>query len=168
MPITRIFCSSHFGSTGAVGHTTTTDPRSRRNRVGRRGGQLLTRAHGSSYGSACPLTCSREEISRGIAAAQSARLLGRSPSTVSRELNRNGGYDRYRAALAETSRPSRWPVGLRSKVTKQLHPILLLGKHMLDTRADFRFRIVGPPHRLGHSAAFRLLVRDMADESILV
>src|ERR1700723_582372 len=46
----------------------------------------------------------REEISRGIAAAQSARstarLLGRSPSTVSRELNRNGGYGRYRAALA--------------------------------------------------------------------
>ena len=47
----------------------------------------------------------REEISRGIAAHQSARsmarLLGRSPSTVSRELNRNGGYDRYRAALAD-------------------------------------------------------------------
>ena len=47
----------------------------------------------------------REEISRRIAAAQSARsmarLLGRSPSTVSRELNRNGGYDRYRAALAD-------------------------------------------------------------------
>ena len=30
-----------------------------------------------------------------------ARLLGRSPSTVSRELSRNGGYDRYRAALAD-------------------------------------------------------------------
>jgi IS30 family transposase len=30
-----------------------------------------------------------------------ARLLGRSASTVSRELKRNGGYDRYRAALAE-------------------------------------------------------------------
>ena len=47
----------------------------------------------------------REEISRGIAAHQSARsmarLLGRSPSTVSRELKRNGGYDRYRAALAD-------------------------------------------------------------------
>ena len=47
----------------------------------------------------------REEISRGIAAHQSARsmarLLGRSPSTVSRELRRNGGYDRYRAALAD-------------------------------------------------------------------
>ena len=30
-----------------------------------------------------------------------ARLLGRSPSTVSREIGRNGGYDRYRAALAD-------------------------------------------------------------------
>src|ERR1035437_9130455 len=59
----------------------------------------------------------REEISRGIAAHQSARsmarLLGRSPSTVSRELSRNGGYDRYRAALADekawvrTRRPKR-------------------------------------------------------------
>ncbi|PPR71855.1 MAG: hypothetical protein CFH03_01816, partial [Alphaproteobacteria bacterium MarineAlpha3_Bin2] len=46
----------------------------------------------------------REEISRGIVAQQSirsmARLLGRSPSTVSRELRRHGGYDRYRAVLA--------------------------------------------------------------------
>src|SRR5262252_3723483 len=38
---------------------------------------------------------------------------------------------------------------------------------MLDTRADFRFRIVGPPHRVGHSAAFRLLAMDVADEAIL-
>ena len=30
-----------------------------------------------------------------------ARLLGRSASTVSRELSRNGGYDGYRAALAD-------------------------------------------------------------------
>ena len=47
----------------------------------------------------------REEISRGIAAHRSARsmarLLGHSPSTVSREIRRNGGYDRYRAALAD-------------------------------------------------------------------
>ena len=47
----------------------------------------------------------REEISRGIAAHQSARsmarLLGRSASTVSRELKRNGGYGGYRAALAD-------------------------------------------------------------------
>ena len=47
----------------------------------------------------------REEISRGITIHQStrsiARLLGRSPSTVSRELRRNGGHDRYRAAPAD-------------------------------------------------------------------
>jgi IS30 family transposase len=47
----------------------------------------------------------REEISRGIVAHQSARsmarLLGHSPSTVSREISRNGGYDRYRAAQAD-------------------------------------------------------------------
>ncbi len=47
----------------------------------------------------------REAISRGIVAHRSARsmarLLGRSPSTVSREINRNGGYDRYRAVPAD-------------------------------------------------------------------
>ena len=47
----------------------------------------------------------REEISRGIVAQRSIRLmaslLGRSPSTVSREVRRNGGYDQYRAALAD-------------------------------------------------------------------
>ena len=47
----------------------------------------------------------REEISRGIAAHRSARSmarsLGHSPSTVSREISRNGGYDRYRAAQAD-------------------------------------------------------------------
>ncbi len=47
----------------------------------------------------------REMISRGVTAHQSARsiakLLGRSPSTVSREMSRNDGYDRYRATLAD-------------------------------------------------------------------
>jgi IS30 family transposase len=47
----------------------------------------------------------REEISRAITGYQStrsiARLLGRAASTVSREISRNGGYDRYRAALAD-------------------------------------------------------------------
>jgi IS30 family transposase len=53
----------------------------------------------------------REVIFRGIAAHRSARsmakLLGRSPSTVNREMNRNGGYDRYRAALADENAWSR-------------------------------------------------------------
>ena len=48
----------------------------------------------------------REEISRGIAAGRSIRRiakgLGRSPSTVSREVRRNGGCGAYRASEADT------------------------------------------------------------------
>ena len=47
----------------------------------------------------------REEISRGVVTGRSIRAmaqsLDRSPSTISREIGRNGGYDRYRASLAE-------------------------------------------------------------------
>lgn len=49
--------------------------------------------------------CEREEISRGIATGNStraiARCLGRAPSTVSREINRNGGRGHYRATTAD-------------------------------------------------------------------
>ncbi|MFQ5936621.1 MAG: IS30 family transposase [Acidiferrobacterales bacterium] len=70
----------------------------------------------------------REEISRGIAAHQSirsmARLLGRSASTVSREVRRNGGYDRYRAALADgrawhrARRPKRCKLALSPRLCR--------------------------------------------------
>ncbi len=47
----------------------------------------------------------REEISRGIAVGRSIRQiaqgLGRAPSTISREIRRNGGSQAYRANLAE-------------------------------------------------------------------
>ena len=49
----------------------------------------------------------REEISRGVAAGESLRMvaaqLGRAPSTVSRELARNGGRSSYRAHRADRS-----------------------------------------------------------------
>jgi len=58
----------------------------------------------------------REEISRGIAAGQSIRQiahgLGRAPSTVSREIRRNGGSQRYRASRADRSA---WERALRPK-----------------------------------------------------
>jgi IS30 family transposase len=61
----------------------------------------------------------REVISRGATAHRSARsiakLLGRSPSTVSREMSRNGGYDRYRATLADESA---WARSRRPKCCK--------------------------------------------------
>lgn len=55
---------------------------------------------------ACALQLSeRELISRGLSAGQSlraiAQTLSRSPSTISREVRRNGGYDRYRALEAD-------------------------------------------------------------------
>jgi IS30 family transposase len=49
----------------------------------------------------------REEISRAVVAGQSirsiARSIGRAPSTISREIKRNGGEDSYRATLADQS-----------------------------------------------------------------
>src|SRR3979411_2867025 len=47
----------------------------------------------------------REMICRGVTAHQSTRstaqVIGRRPTTVSREMSRNGGCDRYGAALAD-------------------------------------------------------------------
>jgi IS30 family transposase len=61
----------------------------------------------------------REEISRGLARGASLRSiaasLGRAASTLSRELRRNGGRDRYRAA---TSDRRAWDRALRPKPCK--------------------------------------------------
>ena len=61
----------------------------------------------------------REEISRGIVAGHSIRsiaiTLGRSPSTVSRELQRNGGRQYYRANRAEQAA---WDRARRAKRCK--------------------------------------------------
>ena len=58
----------------------------------------------------------REEISRGIAAGRSIRRiaqgLGRSPSTISREIRRNGGLQAYRASRADRRA---WARALRPK-----------------------------------------------------
>ena len=84
-------------------------------------GRLFGKEGGSVYGQLAPyggihprprcrsplaLTLAeREEISRGVAAGLSmrctSRLLGRSASTVSREIGRNGGGSAYRATEAE-------------------------------------------------------------------
>lgn len=61
----------------------------------------------------------REEISRGLVAGHSirsiARLLRRAPSTISREIDRNGGPSGYRASLAEQAA---WDRALRPKPCK--------------------------------------------------
>jgi IS30 family transposase len=49
----------------------------------------------------------REEVSRGLAAGWSVRMIAsqlrRAPSTISREIRRNGGAGAYRAAAAQTA-----------------------------------------------------------------
>ena len=68
----------------------------------------------------------REEISRGIVASQTLReiasTLNRSPSTISREIKRNGGVDAYRATQADQSA---WDRAHRPKRCKlAYHPML--------------------------------------------
>jgi IS30 family transposase len=61
----------------------------------------------------------REEVTCGIAAGASARAIaasiGRSPSTVSREIARNGGRTEYRAAAADVSA---WERARRPKMSR--------------------------------------------------
>lgn len=85
--IARLFDRSHGAIAGILSRAGGIRPRQR------------TRSHLS-------LTLSeREDISRGISAGLSMRLIAsqleRSPSTVSREITRNGGYAIYRAAVAD-------------------------------------------------------------------
>ena len=73
----------------------------------------------------------REEISRGIAHGHSVRfiadVLARSPSTICREINKNGGRERYRADVADKSA---WQRGRRPK------PFLLRQNQMLKDLVD--------------------------------
>jgi transposase, IS30 family len=61
----------------------------------------------------------REEISRGVVAGNSIRsiaaVLGRSPSTVSREINRNGGLSQYHASPSDKAA---WDRAHRPKICK--------------------------------------------------
>ena len=61
----------------------------------------------------------REEISRALVAGQSMRSiaaqLDRAPSTISREIKRNGGQEGYRASQADQSA---WDRGCRPKTSK--------------------------------------------------
>jgi IS30 family transposase len=101
----------------------------------------------------------REQISRGVAAGESAhaiaRQLGRPASTITRELNANGGRVRYRAlrahrrAIACAARPKRGklagPSRLRSEVEAGLvarwSPQQISARLRTDHPADLEMRI---------------------------
>jgi IS30 family transposase len=79
----------------------------------------------------------REEISRGLVSGRSLRQIasgsGRAPSTVSREVARNGGIRPYRAAASERQA---WRRALRPKrcklVTNPLLQRLIEDRLLLD------------------------------------
>ncbi|MER7690351.1 helix-turn-helix domain-containing protein [Streptomyces sp. NPDC097610] len=76
----------------------------------------------------------REEISRGLAADDSFRAIagrmGRAPSTVSREVGRHGGREKYRAARTDEGA---WGNARRPKSC-------LLGPENADSRSTFLTR----------------------------
>ncbi len=82
------------------------------------------RPPGRRRGSRALSLSEREEISRGLSIKRSLRViahqLGRAPSTISREVRRNGGSANYRAT---TSDQAAWDRALRPKTCKlACHP----------------------------------------------
>jgi IS30 family transposase len=105
---------------------------------------LLKRTGGARPRAAAPRSArfltleEREEISRAVSANESlrciARRLGRAPSTISREIERNGGVGDYRAAVAERATRER---GRRPKAAKlKLCPRL---RRVVEGRLDLRW-----------------------------
>jgi len=85
--------------------------------------------------------CEREEISRGLASHHSLRTiaaqLGRSPSTISREINRNGGADDYRAAQADQAA---WD--------RTRRPCKLAGNPLLSHMVERKLRLNWSPEQI--------------------
>ena len=80
----------------------------------------------------------REEISRGIMAGHSCRTiagsLGRAPSTVSREVARNGGADGYRACHADRAA---WQRARRPKAAKLVTSLTL--QQLVEAKLQMRW-----------------------------
>jgi IS30 family transposase len=85
----------------------------------------------------------REEISRGIASDESMRSiatrLGRAPSTISREVQRNGGGGKYRAARADKKA---WERACRPKSCK------LAGSPWLRHAIEMKLRVNWSPEQI--------------------
>ncbi len=112
----------------------------------------------------------REEISRGIAAGLSGRViagrLGRSPSTVSREIDRNGARDAYRAVDADAAAYDRArgpnPSKLASNHALRERVIAQLVKDWSPQQIAARLRLLRPAAvtlRVSHETIYRDLYK---------
>lgn len=91
----------------------------------------------------CISMAEREDISRGLVAGLSIRCiaseLGRAPSTISREVNRNGGRSDYRATVANKNA---WDRALRPK------PCKLVRNRRLCQRVESKLRRKWSPEQI--------------------
>jgi len=123
--IARLFDRGHSSIQGVLSETGGIRPRPRS-----RSRRALTLAE-------------REEISRGMVAGQSLRSiatsLDRAPSTVSREINRNGGRRGYRASKADQAA---WDRACRPKICK------LVANHALARAVARKLRGLWSPEQI--------------------
>jgi len=123
--IAQLFDRNHTSIQGILARTGGIQPRPRR-----RSQRALSLAE-------------REEISRGLVAGHSIRsiaiLLRRAPSTISREINRNGGQSGYRASQAEQAA---WDRASRPKPCK-----LAENRHLASLVAD-KLRVQWSPEQV--------------------
>lgn len=110
----------------------------------------------------------REEISRGLVAHLSLRAmavnLNRSPSTISREINRNGGYDHYRATPADQAawdracRPKRCKLACHPPLVKVVAAKLRLGWSPEQIAGWLKREYPGDEHhQVSHETIYRSL-----------
>jgi IS30 family transposase len=116
----------------------------------------------------CLRFAEREEVSRGIARGESARAigrtLGRSHTTVSREINRCGGRGRYRAHAAERGA---WGRARRPRPTKlelcgELREVVIerLGQDHFPQQISGWLRLACPDNeemQVSHETIYRAL-----------
>ena len=109
----------------------------------------------------------REEISRGIAAGLAiraiARRLGRSPSTVCREISRNGGAQAYRAIRADKHaweralRPKQCRLACNGRLRWRVAQKLALQWSPEQIAGWLRHYADDPNMRISHEAIYRSL-----------
>ena len=112
--------------------------------------RLFDRGHSSIFGQLSPTggirppirkrsrhvlsTSEREEISRGLVNGLSLRdiatQLTRAPSTISREVSRNGGYDHYRATQADKNAWHRALRPKRCKLAENRHLVCIIARKL--------------------------------------
>jgi len=110
----------------------------------------------------------REEISRGLSTRCSlrgiARSLGRSPSTISREVHRNGGPERYRATRSDQAawdrarRPKRCKLACRPALARTVSAKLRRNWSPEQIAGWLKRTWPGEPHnQVSHETIYRSL-----------